>query len=198
MGRYTTVRMPETIQQRPDNERHNTAPNEMRRRQSNRSNITNATNMTHRTSDPFQRSEKKQEQTVDIDNEYFALNPWYNQQKSKPVYGLAAPLPHSVRKGMWWGRGDLRKSLYKVDEDKDKDGIDRNDQLEHISERGGRLESHMPLLPAYSNHQARIRRKLHSILHPSRQRTPAQRASTRPTTHHSERAYRQRPASPHK
>ncbi|OAL42943.1 aquaporin-like protein [Pyrenochaeta sp. DS3sAY3a] len=93
-------------------------------------------NLTIDAKHPYQRSEKKQEQTVDIDNDYFALNPWYNQQKSKPVYGLAAPLPHSVRKGMWWGRGDLRKSLYKADEDKDEDGIDRHDKLEDISERG--------------------------------------------------------------
>jgi aquaglyceroporin related protein len=80
--------------------------------------------------DTHERAEKPQQQTVDIENEYFALNPWYNQQKSKPVFGLAAPLPRTVRKGMWWGRGDLKKSLYKVDEEQDDDGIDRNDALD--------------------------------------------------------------------
>lgn len=137
MGRYTTVSLPEAMPQQPGIERHHTAPNNMRRRGSYHSNATNMTNMTHGNSDPYQRAEKKQEQTVDIDNEYFALNPWYNQQKSKPVYGLAAPLPHSVRNGMWWGRGDLRRSLYKVDGDKDEDGIDGHDKLKDINERGG-------------------------------------------------------------
>jgi aquaglyceroporin related protein len=67
---------------------------------------------------------------VDIANDYFTLNPWYNQQKAKPVFGMAAPLPRTVRKGMWWGRGDLKKSLYKVDEGQEDDGIDRNDALD--------------------------------------------------------------------
>lgn len=86
--------------------------------------------------DANERAEKKQEQTVDIDNEYFALNPWYNQQKVRPVFGLAAPLPRTVRKGMWWGRGDLKKSLYKVDEDQDDAGVDRQDALDFHKDTG--------------------------------------------------------------
>ena len=128
LGRYATARLEDSTQSpRPEPERNNTAPTRMRRRETNRTNLTNQTNATE---DPNQRAEKKQEQTVDIDNEYFALNPWYNQQKDKPVFGLASPLPRTVRRGMWWGRGDLRKSLYKVDEDPDDDGIDRNDGLD--------------------------------------------------------------------
>ncbi|EUC47505.1 hypothetical protein COCMIDRAFT_90134 [Bipolaris oryzae ATCC 44560] len=76
--------------------------------------------------EPPRRPEKKQQQVVDVDNDYFTLNPWYNEQKQKPVFGLGAPLPRTVRRGMWWGRGDLRKSLYKIDED---DGVSRQDGL---------------------------------------------------------------------
>jgi aquaglyceroporin related protein len=86
--------------------------------------------------DSHERAEKPQQQTVDIENEYFALNPWYNQQKPKPVFGLASPLPRTVRKGMWWGRGDLKKSLYKVDEEQDDDGIDRHDALDYQKNAG--------------------------------------------------------------
>ena len=79
--------------------------------------------------EPPRRPEKKQQQVVDVDNDYFSLNPWYNEQKSKPVFGLGAPLPRTVRKGMWWGRGDLRKSLYKVD-DQDAEGVAQQDYAE--------------------------------------------------------------------
>ncbi|KAF2131301.1 glycerol uptake facilitator protein [Dothidotthia symphoricarpi CBS 119687] len=88
------------------------------------------TTQTNGTQDSHYRAEKKQEQMIDVDNDYFALNPWYNQQKDKPVFGLAAPLPHTLRKGMWWGKGDLRKSLYKVDEEKNDDGVARQDGLD--------------------------------------------------------------------
>lgn len=73
---------------------------------------------------------------MDIANDYFTLNPWYNQQKANPVFGMAAPLPRTVRKGMWWGRGDLKKSLYKVDEEQEDDGIDRNDALDFGKDTG--------------------------------------------------------------
>jgi aquaglyceroporin related protein len=100
---------------------------------------TSATNNTWNLNDAGDRAEKKQDQTVDIDNDYFALNPWYNQQKAKPVFGLAAPLPRTVRKGMWWGRGDLRESLYKVDEQQDDVGVDRHDALDFQKEAGKSL-----------------------------------------------------------
>ncbi|EMD91285.1 hypothetical protein COCC4DRAFT_161873 [Bipolaris maydis ATCC 48331] len=76
--------------------------------------------------EPPRRPEKKQQQVVEVDNDYFTLNPWYNEQKQKPVFGLGAPLPRTVRPGMWWGRGDLRKSLYKIDQG---DGVSRQDGL---------------------------------------------------------------------
>jgi aquaglyceroporin related protein len=88
---------------------------------------TNRTTRENVNEEPNRRPEKKQRQTVDVDNDYFALNPWYNEQKSKPVFGLGAPLPHTVRHGMWWGRGDLRKSLYKVDEDQEGEAVDFKD-----------------------------------------------------------------------
>lgn len=88
--------------------------------------------------EPSRRPEKKQQQVVDVDNDYFALNPWYNEQKQKPVFGLGAPLPRTVRRGMWWGRGDLRKSLYKIDND---DGVSRQDGLDFNDGKGSSLDS---------------------------------------------------------
>jgi aquaglyceroporin related protein len=97
---------------------------------------TTRTNQTGGLLDASERAGKKTEQTTDIDNEYFALNPWYNQQKEKPVFGMASPLPRTVRRGMYWGKG--RKSLYKVDEDEEqnKDGVDRHDGLEFQKDLG--------------------------------------------------------------
>jgi aquaglyceroporin related protein len=91
---------------------------------------THQTNRTDGLQDGEERLERKREPTVEIDNEYFSFNPWYNQQKDKPVFGLAAPLPRTVRRGMLWGRGDLRKSLYKVDKSKEDDGIAPEDGLD--------------------------------------------------------------------
>jgi|TARA_R110002003_G_scaffold32_4_gene1926 aquaglyceroporin related protein len=105
----------------------------LRRNGTNRTNCTDHTVGLTNTND---RAEKKREQTVDVENEYFALNPWYNQQKDKPVFGLAAPLPRTVRRGMWWGRGDMRKSLDKVNEGNDEDGIDRSDGLDLPKDAG--------------------------------------------------------------
>jgi len=93
--------------------------------------------------EPPRRPEKKQQQTVDIENDYFTLNPWYNEQKAKPVFGLGAPLPRTVRRGMWWGRGDMRKSLYKVEDD-DPDGVARQDGL-HFDDNKGKF----PLIDRY-------------------------------------------------
>jgi aquaglyceroporin related protein len=105
----------------------------LRRNGTDRTNCTGHTVGLTNTND---RAEKKQEQTVDVANEYFALNPWYNQQKDKPVFGLAAPLPRTVRRGMWWGRGDMRKSLDKVNEGNDEDGIDRSDGFDCPKDAG--------------------------------------------------------------
>lgn len=117
---------------RPENDRNDTAPIRMRR---SGTATTGGTLNTLSNQDPSTRAEKKQDQTVEVDNEYFTLNPWYNQQKEKPVFGLASPLPRTVRRGMWWGRGDLRKSLYKIDEG-NNDGIDRHDALELDKSQG--------------------------------------------------------------
>jgi aquaglyceroporin related protein len=102
---------------------------------------TNQTNTTGSLIDASERAEKKQEQTVDVDNEYFALNPWYNQQKEKPIFGLASPLPRTVRKGMFWGKGGMKNSLYKVDEQQDNDGVERQDGLDFQKEIGKSIAS---------------------------------------------------------
>jgi aquaglyceroporin related protein, other eukaryote len=127
IGRYATARLDGNAQPPPGPERNNSAP--MRPRLSHRNNQTNFTNNTHFTNasklthptnaaeDPGSRVEKKQEQGVDVANEYFALNPWYNQQKEKPVFGLAQPLPRTVRRGMLWGRSDQHKNVKKGNEE---------------------------------------------------------------------------------
>jgi aquaglyceroporin related protein len=74
-----------------------------------------------------QRLEKAQQQMIDIENEYFTLNPWYNEQKEKPVFGLGQPLPHTIRRGMTWGRGDLKK----LKEEEEERGIDKRDGLDY-------------------------------------------------------------------
>jgi aquaglyceroporin related protein len=79
-----------------------------------------------------QRLEKAQQQVVDIENEYFALNPWYNEQKEKPVFGLGQPLPHTMRRGMRWGREDLKK----LKEKELEHGIDNHDGLDYEKREG--------------------------------------------------------------
>jgi aquaglyceroporin related protein len=74
----------------------------------------------HQNALQHERTEKKQEQNISVDNNYYSLNPWYDQQPDKPVFGLAQPLPREVRPGMLWGRQGLQDSLYKVDKKKDQ------------------------------------------------------------------------------
>lgn len=85
-----------------------------------------------------QRLEKKQQQLVDVENEYFKLNPWYNQQKEEPVFGLGQPLPHTMRRGMWWGKGDLRRKMdeLKAEEEDLQKGIDARDGLDFANNQG--------------------------------------------------------------
>jgi aquaglyceroporin related protein len=72
-----------------------------------------------------QRTDKKQEQTIPIENGYYDLNPWHDQTPEKPVFGLAQPLPRTVRPGMTWGRRDLRDQLYQVE---DKKGVNETER----------------------------------------------------------------------
>ncbi|KAJ4362778.1 hypothetical protein N0V95_001270 [Ascochyta clinopodiicola] len=121
-----------------------------KRNDTRRSNMERSqTNQTAGTSDT-QRLEKKQQQLVDVENEYFRLNPWYNQQKEKPVFGLGQPLPHTMRRGMWWGKSDLKKRLddLKAEEEDLQAGIDARDGLDIAKDK--ELEndsegSHTPL-----------------------------------------------------
>lgn len=129
IGRYVTDHLGLSGPPRPENERLSRLPTAMPRLETARSSHTQRTDRGGVTRDPPQRPEKSQEQKVEVENEYFRLNPWYNQQKDKPVFGLAAPLPRTVRKGMWWGRGDLQRSLSK-EERGDGDGVGRQDGLE--------------------------------------------------------------------
>lgn len=95
------------------------------------------TNQTTGTNDT-QRLEKKQQQLVDVENEYFKLNPWYNQQDDKPVFGLGQPLPHTMRRGMWWGKSDLKKKMEDLEAEKVnlQAGIDARDGLDMAKEKG--------------------------------------------------------------
>jgi aquaglyceroporin related protein len=136
IGRHASTKSGDFDQARPQQTRSDTAHTATPRMRRTGTSGTARTNQTGTLIDASERAEKRQEQKVDVENDYFALNPWYDQQKAKPVFGLAAPLPRTVRKGMWWGRGDLRKSLYKVDEDQDDVGIDRQDALDFQKEAG--------------------------------------------------------------
>ncbi|KAK7186560.1 aquaglyceroporin [Paraphaeosphaeria sporulosa] len=51
-----------------------------------------------------QQTQKKAEDTYYVDNDYYSLNPWYEQQPAKPLFGLGRPFPRTVRPGMLWGR----------------------------------------------------------------------------------------------
>lgn len=138
IGRHAIIHSDRSHMSRPSNERNNTAPIRMRR---SGTATTSGTLNTISNQNATTRAEKKQDQTVEVDNEYFTLNPWYNQQKEKPVFGLASPLPRTVRRGMWWGRGDLRNSLYKIDEG-NNNRIDRRDALQYNKSQGECLPSH--------------------------------------------------------
>ncbi|KAF3005634.1 hypothetical protein E8E13_003114 [Curvularia kusanoi] len=114
------------------------------------------TNQTVGTSDT-QRLEKKQQQLVDVENEYFKLNPWYNQQKDKPVFGLGQPLPHTMRRGMWWGKNDLRQKMedLRAEEQDLQNGIDARDGLDIVKEKESGADdsegSQTPLRPTQTS-----------------------------------------------
>jgi aquaglyceroporin related protein, other eukaryote len=57
-----------------------------------------------------QQTQKKPDDSFYVDNDYFALNPWYDQQPKRPVFGLGQPLPRTVRPGMLWGRRKLQQA----------------------------------------------------------------------------------------
>ena len=42
-----------------------------------------------------------------VDGEYFSENPWYGLSKKKPVFSLARPLPHTLRRSARPGKGDI-------------------------------------------------------------------------------------------
>ncbi|KAF1936312.1 aquaporin-like protein, partial [Clathrospora elynae] len=136
VGRDETARMGESYRPRPQHERNGTTSTGTNRMGSTRTVWTNRSTRNNVNQEPHRRPEKKQRQIVDVENDYFALNPWYNEQKPKPVFGLGAPLPRTVRRGMWWGRGDMHKSLYTIDDEKDEDGVDRQDGIKFDDGKG--------------------------------------------------------------
>ncbi|XPS75313.1 hypothetical protein M3J09_007416 [Ascochyta lentis] len=127
IGRTSTSGFDKPYDRRPTAKRNDIRRPNMERTQ---------TNQTAGTSDT-QRLEKKQQQLVDVENEYFKLNPWYNQQKEKPVFGLDQPLPHTMRRGMWWGKSDLKKKWedLKAEENDLQAGIDARDGLDIAKEK---------------------------------------------------------------
>lgn len=128
IARIATSRLDTPYSLAGSNKRNSRRPSTMER---------SDTNATAGMSDT-QRLEKKQQQLVDVENEYFKLNPWYNQQKEKPVFGLGQPLPHTMRRGMWWGKSDLRKRMEELQaEGADlQKSIDARDGLIMAKEKG--------------------------------------------------------------
>ncbi|KAF2637011.1 aquaporin-like protein [Massarina eburnea CBS 473.64] len=62
-----------------------------------------------------QHTEKKPDENFYVDNDYFDLNPWYDQQPKKPVFGLGKPFPRTVRPGMLWGRKGEKPTAHNVE-----------------------------------------------------------------------------------
>ncbi|KAF1972959.1 aquaporin-like protein [Bimuria novae-zelandiae CBS 107.79] len=66
-----------------------------------------------------QPTEKKYEDRFYVDDNYYALNPWYEREPPRPLYGLGRPFPRTVRPGMLWGRkqdGDQEHGWKEQDE----------------------------------------------------------------------------------
>ncbi|KAF1834246.1 aquaporin-like protein [Decorospora gaudefroyi] len=136
IGRFETTRLGPSNQSRPLHARSSTVTTGMGRMHPVQTARTDQSTRANINREPHRRPEKQQRETVDIENDYFKLNPWYNEQRQRPVFGLGAPLPRTVRRGMLWGRGDLRKSSYRADEEQDGDGIVRQDGLEFDEGKG--------------------------------------------------------------
>lgn len=51
-----------------------------------------------------QQTEKKTEDRFYVDNDYYSLNPWYERDPPRPLFGLGRPFPRTVRPGMLRGR----------------------------------------------------------------------------------------------
>lgn len=64
-----------------------------------------------------QQTEKKAEDTYYVDNDYYSLNPWYERQPPKPLFGLGRPFPRTVRPGMLWGRKRAEEQQEKQDQE---------------------------------------------------------------------------------
>ena len=126
MGQISTIQSRDFTNQRPSNPRNDTAATQMTQQ-------TPDTAMRHQDTLERERTMKKQQQEVTVDNDYYSLNPWYDQAPEKPVFGLAQPLPREIRKGMLWGRPGgtelQNRPLYKI-EKKDKKQRERPSQLE--------------------------------------------------------------------
>jgi hypothetical protein len=50
------------------------------------------------------------QQGINIEDQYYTYNPWHDEGPEKPVFGLAKPLPRTVRSGMIWGREEAQKN----------------------------------------------------------------------------------------
>lgn len=77
-----------------------------------------------------QQTGKKPDESFYVDNDYYALNPWYDQEPNRPLFGLGRPFPRTVRPGMLWGRRGLRGSMYRVE------GPQREDEQEQGGQSG--------------------------------------------------------------
>lgn len=93
-----------------------------------------------------QQTEKKAEDRFYVDNDYYSLNPWYERDPPRPLFGLGRPFPRTVRPGMLWGR--------KQEGDKDRnDQEDNNGPQFERSRDGGTYEIFTEHI--LSNHAAR-------------------------------------------
>lgn len=95
-------------------------------RQANRQQTTEGSVREQQSNLQQQQTEKKTEDRFYVDNDYYSLNPWYERDPPRPLFGLGRPFPRTVRPGMLRGR--------KQDEERD-DKDQEKDQREGQGER---------------------------------------------------------------
>jgi hypothetical protein len=88
-----------------------------------------------------QQTQKKAEDTYYVDNDYYSLNPWYEQQPPKPLFGMGRPFPRTVRPGMLWGRkrDEQDQQGQEQDQEQEQDQDQDHDQ-DHDQGQGGQYQ----------------------------------------------------------
>ncbi|CAI6241690.1 unnamed protein product [Periconia digitata] len=79
-----------------------------------------------------QQTEKKTDNRFYVDNDYFDLNPWYDEEPKKPVFGMGRPFPRTVRPGMLWGRSRAQAAMNEQGKEEQGSDSTANRPILHI------------------------------------------------------------------